>query len=114
MAVPYASLTSLATGKSSKQDLEDAHDEFFRGENREEERQEGSCGGGGQTSDVLESEGDRTHVADHGVAIAEIGERLNIASSEEFLGSNGVSEDPFLFEALDVALNDCSPCRPIS
>jgi hypothetical protein len=32
-----------------------AHDEFFWGENREQERQEWSCRGGGQADDVIES-----------------------------------------------------------
>jgi hypothetical protein len=37
--------------------------------------------------------------------MAEIGERLNIGSSKEFLGRNGIA-GPFLFKALDVALSE--------
>src|SRR5271165_1747000 len=107
-AVPVRFLTSnaaeIATGIPSKQDLDDARDEFFRGENREQERREGSRGGGGQTGDVLESEGNRTHFADNVIAIAEIGERLDIGTPEDFLGRGGIA-DPFLLEALDVALS---------
>src|SRR5271167_361865 len=108
-AVPVRFLTSDAAEiddrTPSKHDLNDAHNEFFRGENREQERHEGSRRSGGQTGDVLESEGNRTHFADNVVAIAEIGERLNIGSSEEFLGRAGIA-DPFLFEAFDVALSE--------
>jgi hypothetical protein len=91
---------------SSKHYLDDAKDEFLRGKNREQERQERSCGGGGQTRDVLESEGDRTHLAHEGIAIAKICERLDIGSSEKFLARRGVAEDPFLFEVFYIALSE--------
>jgi hypothetical protein len=73
--------------------------------NREQERQGRSCGGRGQTGDVLESQGDRTHLAHEGIAVAEIGERLDLGSSEKFVGRGGIAEDPFLFDAFDVALS---------
>ena len=57
-----------------KHDLDDAHDEFFRGENREQERQQGRRGCSGQTGDVRESEWDQTHLAHEGIAVAEISE----------------------------------------
>src|ERR1700756_1849860 len=58
----------LCDWASSKHDLEDAHEKLFWREDREQERQEGSHCGRGQTGDVLESEGARTHVAYHGIA----------------------------------------------
>jgi hypothetical protein len=72
-------LTDVGDSVLSKYDLDDAQDEFFRGENREQERQERSRRGGGQTGDVLESERDWTHLAHHGIAVAKISERLDIA-----------------------------------
>lgn len=45
---------SARVWKSSKHDLVDAHDDFFGGEHRDQERRHGSCRGGGQTGDVLE------------------------------------------------------------
>src|SRR5271165_2255142 len=103
-------LPRSTTGTPSKHDLNDAHDEFFWGENREQERQEGGRGGGGQTGDVLESEGNRTHFADNVIAIAEIGERLDVGSPEEFLGRGGIAY-PFLLKALNVALSELAVLR---
>ena len=103
---PSRIAAELCDWASSKHDLEDAHEEFFGRQNREQERQEGSHGGRSQTGDVLEPERNRTHVADHGVAISEIGEGLDIATSEEFFGTGGWPADPFLFEAFDVALSE--------
>src|SRR5262249_41255557 len=84
----------------------DAHHEFFRGENCEQERHERSCGSGGQTGDVLERERDWSHFAYKGIAVAEIRERLDISSSQKLVGSDGIAEDPFLFEALYIALSE--------
>jgi len=92
----------------SKQGLDDAHDEFLRRENGEQERQERSRSGGGQTGDVVKPEGYETHLAYQGITIAKISERQDIGSAEEFVGRDSIAEDPFLFKALDVALTDKS------
>ena len=81
----HESQTTLATRTSLKQELDDAHGELLP-KNREEERQQGSSGGGCQTADVIESERYRAHLAYDCIAVAEIGERLDIACSEESLG----------------------------
>src|SRR5246500_418793 len=100
-----ASDTPAGSRASSKYDLNDAHDEFLRGENREQERQERRGGGSRETRDVLDSEWDRPHLAYDRIAVAKISERLNIARSEQFLGRRRIAQHPFLFEALDVALS---------
>ncbi len=43
----------------------------------------GSCCGGGQSSHILQPEGDHAHVLNHDVAAAKIGERLNVVGSKE-------------------------------
>src|SRR6201987_4274149 len=100
-----ASDTPAGNNASSKYDLNDAHDEFLRRENREQERQERRGGGGRETRDVLDSEWDRPHLAYDRIAVAKISERLNIARSEQFLGRSSIAQHPFLFEGLDVALS---------
>jgi hypothetical protein len=40
------------------------------------------------------------------LAIAEIGERLDIGSSEEIVRKGGIAKYPFLFEALNVPLSE--------
>ena len=101
----HESQTTLATRTSLKQDLDDAHGELLP-KNREEERQQGSSGGGCQTADVIESERYRAHLAYDCIAVAEIGERLDIACSEESLGRGLLGEDPFLVEGINVALSE--------
>jgi hypothetical protein len=101
----HESQTTLATRTSLKQDLDDAHGELLP-KNREEERQQGSSGGGCQTADVIESERYRAHLAYDCIAVAEIGERLDIACSEESLGRGLLGEDPFLVEGINVALGE--------
>ena len=101
-AMKFATVTRI----TSEHDLNDAMISSSRGENRQQERQEGSCGSSGQTRDVFESEGDRTHLTNHGIAVAEIGQRLDIVSSEEFLGTGGIFENPFLFEVANIALSE--------
>src|ERR1700741_4992363 len=100
-----ASDTPAGSSASLKYDLNDPHDEFFRGENREQERQERRGGGGRETRDVLDSEWERPHLAYDRIAIVKISERLDIARSEPFLGRSRIAQHPFLFEALDVALS---------
>lgn len=90
----------------SEQDLDDEHDEVFRRENGQQKGQQGCSGGGGKAAYIVQSERYRTHLSHQSVAIAKIGERLDIARSEEFPGRNLAEEDPLLFEALDVALSE--------
>src|ERR1700741_1799008 len=81
-----ASDTPAGSRASSKYDLNDAHDEFFRGENREQERQERLGGGGRETRDVLDSEWDRPHLAYDRRAVVTISERLDISRAEPCVG----------------------------
>ena len=78
--------------------------EFFRGENREQERQERNCRGYGQTGNVLELEWNDAHHAHNGIAVTEICQRLKIDSSEQVFVRRDILDDPFPIESLDAAL----------
>jgi hypothetical protein len=99
--------------RSSKHGLDDAKDQLLQRKNREQERQERSCGGGGQTGDILESEGDRTHFAHKGIAVAEIGERLNIGSSEKFVGTGRTGGRPISVRSSRHSVGQAGRTRPI-
>src|SRR5262249_10931152 len=91
---------------SSKDDLDETHYEFFRCQDREQERDEGCCSRGSETRDVFEPERDRTHVAHHGIAVPQVRERLNVAGPKQFFVRGETTKNPFLFEAVDVSLSD--------
>src|SRR5262245_21055644 len=98
---------SAASGEptlGSEHDLDDTHYEFLRRENRQQEWQQGSCSGCRKACYVLKSEGNRTHIAYQAIAIAEVGQRLNVSGSEQFLRIFGVREYPFAFKTLDIPL----------
>src|SRR5215469_4288464 len=90
--------------ESSKQDSNDAHHQFFRGENREQEWKQGYCGDHGQTCNFVNPEWQRLHLAHDFKAVAQIGERLNVRTAQELLGSLRFARDPSSFEVVDIAL----------
>jgi hypothetical protein len=57
----------------------------------QQQRHHRSGGRDGQPGDVLQSEGNDTHLLNNGIAIAKICERLNVASALEFLPDGATS-----------------------
>src|SRR4029077_17708019 len=72
-AVRLSSSAEQHRARASKRGLDDTHDQFFRGENREQERQEWGRCGGGQAANVWESEGNRTDSPPRGKGCAQNG-----------------------------------------
>lgn len=91
---------------SSKHHLNNAHDEFFRRPDRQQERHHRRCRGNGEPGDVLQPEGNGTHLAHKTVAVAEISERLNISSPKQSLRSGWIVHCPLLIEIFDISLGE--------
>src|SRR5262249_35880820 len=89
---------------SSEHNLEDAHDEFFGREDGKEQRRERRCSRYRQTGNILQVKRNGSHIANHSIAVAEVGQRLDIGGAQKFIGWLRVARNPFLVESLDITL----------